>query len=116
MVLGGGQVSQPALIDTERGQPHQRANGEADGAKVTVLLALYIDVRYKAPGQRQEGEETGAGAEMDGDHIHVGHQTFAEQEATADQELLAGHGRGSAEGEGTFKHFMAAPAFRHDHS
>lgn len=94
-VLGGGQVGQFALVDAEGGQPHQRADGEPGGPDVAVLLALYVDVRYEAPGQREEGKETGAGGEMHGDQVHAGHESFTEQEATADQELLTGHQRGS---------------------
>ncbi len=95
-VLCGGKVSQLALVNAERSQPHQRANGEASSSDVTVLLALYVHVGYEAPGQREEGEETRAGGEMDGDQVHTGHKSFTEQEATADQELLTGHRRGSA--------------------
>ncbi len=98
VVLGSRQVSQLALVDAERSQPHQRADGEPGSSNMAVLLALYVHVRYEAPGQREEGEETRAGGEMDGDQVHTGHESFAEQEATADQEVLTGHRRGS---EGT---------------
>lgn len=96
-VLSGRQVRQLAPVDAQRSQPHQCADGESDSSNVTVLLALYVDIRYEAPGQREEGEETRAGGEMDGDQVHTGDQSFTEQETTADQELLTGERRGSGD-------------------
>lgn len=78
VVLGGGQVRQLAFVDSERSQPHQRADSEARSSDVTVLLALYVHVRYEAPSQRQKGEETRVGGEMDGDQVHMRHKSFTE--------------------------------------
>lgn len=50
-VLGGRQVGQFAPVDAQRRQPHQCADGEPDSSNVTVLLTLYVDVRYETPGQ-----------------------------------------------------------------
>ena len=51
IVLSGGKVSQLALVDAERSQPHQGADSETGSSDMTVLLAFYVDVRYEAPGQ-----------------------------------------------------------------
>ncbi|KAG7242389.1 hypothetical protein INR49_023518 [Caranx melampygus] len=99
VVLGGGQVGQLALVDAERSQPHQRAHGEPGSSHVTVLLTLHVHICNEAPGQREEGEETRAGGEMDRHHVHGGHQSFTEQETTAEQEILTGHWRGSGGAE-----------------
>lgn len=50
---------------------------------MAVLLALYVDVSHKAPGQGKEGEQTLVGGQVDWHQVQGANQTFAQDETTA---------------------------------
>lgn len=96
-IVCSGEKRQLTAVGPQRRQADQRAHEEAKRADETELLALDVDVGDEAPGDGEEGEQTDAGRQTDGDQVQVRDQTLTEYKPATHQQIFTPHLRLSRE-------------------